>query len=367
MFVGLVVSVLVASSCGSDSERGTAVSPGFIQHRVAAEPDTTEATTTQASTDLTTGALAPTAEGSDPTASIERAPTAQAPVGPTPIPTTAPLAPEQPVAPNGRRAPHWADTPDALANQLIRSIEGLADPSTPPAELAELGHLHQVAIRKLGYEPSWDEPVMEQLGEAMADQVALHLRARRALMEIYRGYDAADFVPAWALIEPWPQADLLAAYQAGEQVTGIEWEYLAGINLIETGMGRIRGLSSAGAQGPMQFLPTTWAEPGIGEGDIDNPADAIAAAARYLVRRGGPADMDAALWGYNNSDDYVEAVKAYADLLRLDSGTLAQIYNWEIYFATEQGDIWLPVGYSSDESVPLADYLAASPWSMPPR
>ncbi len=33
------------------------------------------------------------------------------------------------------------------------------------------------------------------------------------------------------------------------------WYYLAAINLIETRMGRIDGLSTAGAQGPMQFLP----------------------------------------------------------------------------------------------------------------
>ena len=59
------------------------------------------------------------------------------------------------------------------------------------------------------------------------------------------------------------------------------------MNLVETGMGRIDGISVANAQGPMQFLPTTWAEAGIGQGNIRDPHDAIQAAARYLVRRGG--------------------------------------------------------------------------------
>ena len=78
----------------------------------------------------------------------------------------------------------------------------------------------------------------------------------------------------------------------------------------------------------MQFLPTTWDEAGIGQGDINNPQDAINGAARYLVRRGGPGDMSGAIWGYNNSDDYVSAVQAYAALLRQDPAAYAAIYNW---------------------------------------
>jgi len=72
---------------------------------------------------------------------------------------------------------------------------------------------------------------------------------------------------------------------------------LAAVNLVETGMGRIDGVSIANAQGPMQFLPSTWAEPGIGKGNIRNPHDAIQAAARYLVRRGGLRDIRRGLWG----------------------------------------------------------------------
>src|SRR5690606_36754035 len=114
--------------------------------------------------------------------------------------------------------------------------------------------------------------------------------------------------------------------------------------------GRIRGLSVAGARGPMEFLPSTWNEPGIGEGDIDDPHDAIQAAARYLVRRGGPADMQRALRGYNNSPNYVRAVRIYADLLRLHQRGAA-------------GDGWAPVADVEPEPVPVADYLTRALWS----
>ena len=206
--------------------------------------------------------------------------------------------------------------------------------------------------------------IFEALAEYV-DRTLLHVSARRALIDLHSGYDAADFIPAWEIIDPEPEADLLAHYERAEAATGIEWEYLAAINLVETGMGRIRGLSSAGAQGPMQFLPTTWAESGIGEGDINDPADAIAAAARYLVRRGGPGDMAGAIWGYNNSDNYVTAVQAYAEVLRQDPAAYDAIYHWEIYFFTEAGDVWLPTGFTNAETIDLVDFLAANPWSAP--
>ncbi len=95
--------------------------------------------------------------------------------------------------------------------------------------------------------------------------------------------------------------------QAAEDATGIEWEYLAAINLVETRMGRINGVSTAGAVGPMQFLPSTWAE--CCEGDPTIAADAIMGAGQYLLDRGGPLDMDRAILGYNNSKNYVTAVQ----------------------------------------------------------
>ncbi len=284
---------------------------------------------------------------------------------PTTTITPAPTAIARPSAPNGRLAPTVAATAAELADQVAQAETGLAETAATPAQLADWGHLHQVAIRKLGYEPDWDIEFFEALPAEFQARTLLHVSARRALIDLSSGYDAADFIPAWEIIEPESAEALLSFYQEAETATGIEWEYLAAINLIETGMGRIRGLSSAGAQGPMQFLPSTWAESGIGAGDINNARDAINGAARYLVRRGGPSDMAGAIWGYNNSDDYVTAVRAYAELLRQDPLAYAAIYNWEIYFYTEAGDVWLPTGFRTEETTDLYDFLADNPWSAP--
>ena len=62
-------------------------------------------------------------------------------------------------------------------------------------------------------------------------------------------------LPAWRIVRPEPADELLDAYRDAEAEFGIPWKYLAAINLVETGIGRIRGTSIAGAQGPMQFMP----------------------------------------------------------------------------------------------------------------
>jgi Transglycosylase SLT domain len=193
--------------------------------------------------------------------------------------------------------------------------------------------------------------------------VATHLRARREFLAMRA--TVGDTLPDWEIIAPEPIESLLASYKEAQAATGIGWQYLAAINLVETGLGRISGLSTAGAVGPMQFLPSTWNEKGIGQGDIRNPHDAIAAAARYLVRRGGPADMAKALQGYNNHVNYVRAVTAYADLFKADERSFDVVYQWEIYYLSQAGDLWLPVGYRQPTPISVADYLRQAPWSAP--
>ena len=85
---------------------------------------------------------------------------------------------------------------------------------------------------------------------------------------------------------------LLPIYQAAGVQYGVQWEVLAAINEIETDYGRNLNVSSAGAVGWMQFMPSTWEEYGVdasGDGVKDpyNPVDAIFAAARYLKAAGG--------------------------------------------------------------------------------
>jgi cell wall-associated NlpC family hydrolase len=103
----------------------------------------------------------------------------------------------------------------------------------------------------------------------------------------------------------------LALYQQAGRANGIPWTVLAAIGKVESDHGRNDGPSSAGALGPMQFLPSTWAAYGDG-GNIDSPADAIPAAARYLLANGAPTDLAAAIFAYNHSPDYVSTVLSWA-------------------------------------------------------
>jgi Transglycosylase SLT domain/Peptidase family M23 len=110
---------------------------------------------------------------------------------------------------------------------------------------------------------------------------------------------------------------LLPIYQACGTEYGIPWEVLASINKIETAFGTNLNVSSAGAVGWMQFLPSTWETYGVdanGDGRKDpyNPVDAICAAANYLKASGGAGDLYNAILSYNHADWYVQEVLLYA-------------------------------------------------------
>lgn len=127
-----------------------------------------------------------------------------------------------------------------------------------------------------------------------------------------------------------PLASLRAYYLEAQQKYGVDASYLAAINFIESNFGRVNGPSSAGAEGPMQFLPSTWTEYGQG-GSIWDPHDAILAAARYLQRNGAPYNMRNAIWHYNNSYDYVDSVEGFARAYRADPGWLDRMYYWNTF------------------------------------
>ncbi len=113
---------------------------------------------------------------------------------------------------------------------------------------------------------------------------------------------------------------LLPIFQAAGTAYGVPWQVLAAINEVETDYGRDLSVSSAGAEGWMQFLPSSWEGYGVdanGDGFKDpyNPADAIFAAARYLRAAGAATDVRGAVFFYNHSQAYVESVMLRAKLL----------------------------------------------------
>jgi len=112
------------------------------------------------------------------------------------------------------------------------------------------------------------------------------------------------------------------ARRAATTCPGLSPAVLVAIAHVESSLGLQPTASSAGAVGPMQFLPATWAAYGVdgnGDGltDVMNPIDAVHGAARLLCANGG-GDSDrlaSALWNYNHSDDYVRQVIGLARLL----------------------------------------------------
>ncbi|MBV9208163.1 MAG: lytic transglycosylase domain-containing protein [Actinobacteria bacterium] len=132
----------------------------------------------------------------------------------------------------------------------------------------------------------------------------------------------ATNLPASTIVPAGAPADYLALFKqsAAKYCPGMPWTVLAAIGQIESGDGANDGPSSAGALGPMQFMPATWAEWGIdgfgppGPPDIMNPLDAVPSAARYLCAAGAgnPATLSQAIFAYDHADWYVAEVLALA-------------------------------------------------------
>jgi hypothetical protein len=114
--------------------------------------------------------------------------------------------------------------------------------------------------------------------------------------------------------------ELIGVYEAAAATCeGLDWTVLAAIHKVETGFGTGRATSSAGAQGPMQFMPATFATYGIdgngdGRADINGVEDAVFSAANLLCANGAgdPARLATAIWNYNHSQTYVNEVLTLA-------------------------------------------------------
>jgi membrane-bound lytic murein transglycosylase B len=255
------------------------------------------------------------------------APTSTPTLAPTPTPR-----PDPPVA---------AADPPGLAAQIEIAERAVRDPRVTGADLAWMGHLQQVAYRRLSARPEWRDAVLAALPADVRAVATANLDATADLRATV--VPGPNLPTAWRIVDPAPLDDLQRYYREAETEFAVPWSYLASIHLVETRMGRIRGTSTAGAQGPMQFLPSTWAA--YGEGDINSDRDSIRGAARYLKANGAPGNMANALFRYNQSQRYVRAVTAYAEVMRAEPDAYRGYYHWQVYYLTTRGDILLPVGY----------------------
>ncbi len=225
------------------------------------------------------------------------------------------------------------------------------------------GLRQQLLYRYLSAHPELDDTVLAGVAAATRPFVERIVGARQFSQARQAANPSptplSDTLPAWRIVEPLTVDELLGDYHAAETATGIPWYWLAAIHLQETRMGRIIGTSSAGAVGPMQFLPDTWSR--CCRGDPTVARDAIIGAAVYLAQEGGPGDMQAALHAYNPSDTYVATVTAFAENMR-DNPLLFNAYHeWQVFYSSSAGVIRLPIGYNQPQPIDAAAYLVDHP------
>ena len=305
---------------------------------------TTTTTTTETSITSTTGVPETTiARGANTTASSSS--------------TTIPAAPTGPPA----RVEVDGDA-GAFAARLSAALATMTDVSESTDARERAGVDYQLVLRALSDRVDLDEAVLGVVDPSARPAVERIVRARQFLQARTASRPPQPLpheLPAWTIAEPEPVDTLLAHYGEAESLTGIPWYWLAAIHLQETRMGRIEGVSSADAVGPMQFLPTTWAECCVGDPTVTR--DAIIGAATYLMQSGGPDDMAAAVFQYNPNDGYVAVVTAYAESFRDEPELYTGHHAFQVFFGASVGTVRLPIGYSETAPIDAAAYLAANP------
>jgi hypothetical protein len=230
--------------------------------------------------------------------------------------------------------------PAQLAAEIDHAQAIIEGASGSEASLQQAAGSQQLAFRQLADHRALRQPTIGRLTRAARSAALAALRAADALSQIV---PAERRFPNWRIVAPPAPAKLLSYFQAAAAAWKIHWQYLAAIELVETRMGRIRGLSPTGAKGPMQFMPATWAE--YGQGSINDQRDSITAAARFLAANGARRNIGAALLHYNPSRLYVAAVESYAQEMRRDRHAFYGYYYWQVLYRTTKGTFLLPVGY----------------------
>ena len=256
----------------------------------------------------------------------------------------------QTVAPAPASLPRFPPSdPGQLATDINRAQATIDSAASASRQLAGAGLFEELAAGALsGQRPQQRKATLAMLTSRAAASMRTDLAASGSLSSIT---PRNRRLPPWRIVQPPPPGTLRSYYLTAQARSQIPWQYLAAIELIETRFGRVRGPSSAGAQGPMQFEPSTWAR--YGSGSINNQRQAILAAARFLHANGGPGDMTDALYHYNNSPGYVAAVRAYASEIRGDPRAYDGYYYWQVIYPLNRGAVILPVGYPRTRPVPI--------------
>jgi membrane-bound lytic murein transglycosylase B len=233
----------------------------------------------------------------------------------------------------GSLAARLTQTERALQQAIDRwRAEGDTAAGTPPRPVVLLA-LHQQRIHLLlTARERLARRVLARLPARVAASARTTIVARRGLGRITPPARRRRFRTGPAE----PAGVLLRHYREAQRRFGVAWPVLAAVNFVESAFGRLRNESSAGAQGPMQFIPSTWKAYGMG-GDVHDPRDAILGAANYLHANGAPGDYRLALYHYNPASAYVNAILGFARQIRRDPRAYFGYYSWQVFVRTPSG------------------------------
>jgi membrane-bound lytic murein transglycosylase B len=232
-----------------------------------------------------------------------------------------------------RRPERLAGAFAATTRRLREALEDWDGSGEVPRDVSHLALHHQRMLRLMAARRALGDAALARLPADVRGEARDTVIARRQLAAIPR---SPGRLPRVRVAEAGPAAELRRHYRAAQRRFGIHWSVLASINFVESAFGRVRSASEAGARGPMQFLPATWEAYGMG-GDIDDPRDAILAAANYLRQAGAPGDLAGALFAYNHSASYVRAIRRFASRMRRDERAFLTYYAWQVYVITPSG------------------------------
>ena len=246
-------------------------------------------------------------------------------------------APPPPNAPIPRDSQPLAARLEATTKDLQAAIDRWRADGNPARDGApedvSLDALYQQRVYILLAENSrLASTTLSRLSPSIRRSARDDVLARRELGRLSRPRPLSAFKTGRA-----ESADRLRGYyREAQHRFHVAWQVLAAVNYVESAYNKLRNASTAGAQGPMQFLPSTWRAYGLG-GNINDPHDAILAAANYLHANGAPRSYRRALYRYNPSWLYVDAVLRYTREIRADERAFYAFYSRQVFVRTPRG------------------------------
>jgi hypothetical protein len=305
--------VIAVAGCGVSQGDASTAPPGQLSPQPTSEQSTPP-----------TGEPTPKASEDSGEASAASAPSAD-------LPAPGAVIPKDPA--------ELARTLSTATTQLRRAIDDWtqgedAAKANPPEPVVLLA-LHQQRIyRYLARNPEVASRTYAKMPKALAGEAKENVTAIRELLSLARPISGKV---KFRVQPPEPADVLLRHFRRVERRFGVEWEVLASVMFVETKFGRVRSPSYTGARGPMQFMPGTWDAYGMG-GDINDTQDALLAAGNYLHASGAPGNYRRALYAYNHSYAYVNAVLRHARQMKRDVRNYYAYYNWQVFVLTTRGE-----------------------------